>query len=211
MELSTPRYQSSVHQDSQPWGSPTGSGCLAEQSPPGTPNGFCPEAQGAQMKRGWLPCSNRSQAWSQGERGLGQLICKKDCLSCRCRPLPAKEVAAWAQNLHGVTQSTMLQTHRMTKVTPHQHEQEGAFNHIQWEQRTMERAETHVRFLAGWKPPPGKLSPSSRKWQFLPCTQEKRDWRPLKVFGKHPKNHNDPERTKISSDLCSNLPSIKCC
>lgn len=109
-----PRDQSSVHQDSQPWGSPTGSDCLAKQSPPETPASFSSEAQGAQMKAGWLPCSNKSQAWPQEERGLGQVVCKKDCLSCRCRPLPGSQLRslfAWAQNLHGVTQST-------AKVTP---------------------------------------------------------------------------------------------
>lgn len=150
MELSTPRYQSSVHQDSQPWGSPTGRAKPGRAKPSWEPKRLLPWNTRCTNENSWLACSNRSQAWPQVERGLGQLICKKDCFSCRCRPLPAKELAAWAQNLHGVTQSTMLQTQSMTKVTPHQHEQESAFNHIQWEQRTMERAETHIRFLAGW-------------------------------------------------------------
>lgn len=93
--LANPRDQSSVHHDSQPWGSPTGSGCLAKQSPPETPDSFFFEAQGAQMKTGWLPCPNKSQAWRQGERGLGQVVCKKDSLFCRCRPLPGSQLRSY--------------------------------------------------------------------------------------------------------------------
>lgn len=44
------------------------------------------------MKTGWLPCSNKSQAWPWGERGLGQLIWKKECLSSRCTPLPGSQL-----------------------------------------------------------------------------------------------------------------------
>lgn len=55
------------HQDNQPWGSPTGSGCPAKQSPPDvlhTPGSFCSEAQNAQWKTG----SNETQSWPWGER-----------------------------------------------------------------------------------------------------------------------------------------------
>lgn len=103
------------HQDNQPWGSPTGSGCPPKQSPPdvlGTPGSFCSEALGTQRKTGSSVCSNLVLR-RERLRTSPNLERRLTVLQVQTSPrLPAKEFSAWGHNLHGVTLSTTL--HRDT-------------------------------------------------------------------------------------------------
>lgn len=143
-----PRYQSSGHQDSQPWGSPT-VWLPGQAKPSWYPRQLLPWSTRCTKVHRLITLFQQIQAWPQDERGLGRWSVKKTASPVGADLSQAHSKEPAAQNLHGVTHSTMLQRHSTRKVTPHQQEQESAFNHIQWELKTMERAQTQVRFLAG--------------------------------------------------------------